>query len=436
MQEITVGTSGELQEILAGFGAGYLFRGQTAHFEHQGYPSVVTSFDRKGCIPSAMLRWSHYADKVLEAWVGPKATPEVFSQALLQHYGWRSFYVDCSASPGVAAWFASHTYSDRIAIEMSEDYEERPVMLRKRHANYALKQGEGHLYVIDRDRAHDRSGTVDLAGIAIDKFRVRPMAQQAWLVGPLREERLDMDCLVAHIRGDRAIFRDCAAAGGFIATDDLFPPRREDPILDALLGLPWIKISGIEEKPGYIDFYERPLDLPEYQDSYVKINSERVAFFHGARVADGIDLAGASDGGIVVAVPDIVMFGTPDPAPLLFPKVRELVREHRLVAFEVNQLVQHATLGNTAFYQKGIVVWEHEPDLIELCELMVEHPGLDLTRASLTPGWYYRVDGEGSWHREPHEHDCDCGTTRTHLRHVSALYIIEAFLREPKDFSE
>lgn len=112
------------------------------------------------------------------------------------------------------------------------------------------------------------------------------------------------------------------------------------------------------------------------------------------------------------------------------------MQEHRTVAFEVDHLIQHATLGNTAYYQKGIVVWEHEHGLIELCEMMVEHPGLDLIRASLVPGWFYRVDGEGFWHREPHAEDCNCGSARTHLRHLSALHIVEAFLNSPQEFSD
>lgn len=435
MGTITVSSIDELRVILSKAGAGCLFRGQVAHFKDQDSPSVVTSFDRKGCIPSAMLKWSHYADKVLESWRGPKGASFEFSQALLQHYGWRTFYIDCSASPAVSAWFAAHAYSERTMLEMCEDYEERPVMLRKRIAQYTFNEGEGHVYIIDKARARAQSGVVDLADIVSDGSRVRPMAQQAWLVGPLYDERLAQDCVVTHITGDRAIFREFAAASGYRATNDLFPSRREDPILDVLLGLPWKIIAGASHQPGDLPFFERSLDLPEYEDSYVKINAGRVAFFSGARVSGGIDLAGASDGGIIKNVPEIVLFGRADPAPLFFPMVRALLAEHRCVVFEVDHLIQHATLGNTAYYQKGIVVWEHEPNLVELCEMVVEHPGLDLTRATLVPGWHYRVEDSGLWKREPNKHDCDCGNDWMHLRHLSALHIVEANLREPTDFS-
>jgi hypothetical protein len=53
--------------------------------------------------------------------------------------------------------------------------------------------------------------------------------------------------------------------------------------------------------------------------------------------------------------------------------------------------VKHANMHGMVLYEKGIVVTAHKPDLIELSELMVEYPGLDLTKAGMNAGWYYRV---------------------------------------------
>jgi len=77
MQEITVSSIENLRTTLAAFKGDTLFRGQTAHFEHKGHTPVVTSFDRKGCIPSEMLRWSHNADKVSSSAI--KRIPRVVS---------------------------------------------------------------------------------------------------------------------------------------------------------------------------------------------------------------------------------------------------------------------------------------------------------------------------------------------------------------------
>ena len=165
MKEIAVTTLAELTELLESFGQDTLYRGQTAHFVKGGTPSVVTSFDRKGCIPSVMLKWSRYATHVLQAYVGDAADAPDFMQALLQHYGWRSFYVDCSTSAAVAAWFASHEYSDKPLIDLSEDCDERPVMLIKKRARYAPTDGTGHLYVFDRSVARKTIGVTDLGAL-------------------------------------------------------------------------------------------------------------------------------------------------------------------------------------------------------------------------------------------------------------------------------
>lgn len=431
MKEIAVASTSELRHALAAMGDQVLFRGQVSHYIKNGYPSIVTSFDRRGCIPSEMLKWCRYAENVLDVYVKTAGDAQNFTQALLQHYGWRSFYVDCSTSAPIAAWFASHVYSDRRTIELCEDCEEQPLMLAKRMARYDFSEGEGHLYVFDKALAKQRAGLVDLAVLTIEGARPRTDAQAAWLLGPLSNTEVPADCYVAHITASRAVFRDYAAEEGLIHTDQVFPSRREDPILRALLGLPWKRIEHPENKSGII-FFKRALDLPEYHDSFVKIASPAIAFFQGARVADRGSIDGEKFGGITVPVPEVTLFGTATDRPLRFPKVRELLTQHRSVAFEVDELIQHVNMSGTVLYQKGIVVTAHEPNLIEICELLVEHPGLQMTGAGINNGWYYRVYDNGLWTREEHAEQCDCGNESVHMRHVSALHIVEAHLTSPE----
>jgi hypothetical protein len=434
MREIAVTSTGELRQVLAELDNRVLFRGQVAFYEKNGHPSVVTSFDRRGCIPSQMAKWCRYADNALDAYLGAAGTSFTYTQALLQHYGWRSFFVDCSASAAVAAWFASHVYSEKQTIELCEDYEERPVMLVKRMAGYEFTEGDGHLYVFDTATAERLVGVTDLAALKIEGARPRTQAQDAWLLGPLNNKEVPAQCFVAHITASRAVFRDYAAEEGLIETDHLFPSRKDDPILRALLGLPWKKIEHPENNVG-IPFFRRALDLPEYHDSFVKIASRGTAFFQGARVVDQGSIDGEQYGGIIVAVPEVTIFGTADDAPLYFPKVSALLAEHRAVAFEIDELIQHVNMRGMRIYQKGIVVRAHEPKLIELCELSVEHPGLDMTGAGLQMGWFYRVSDDGIWTYEAHPDQCPCGKDSAHLRHISALHIIEAFLATPEKFS-
>lgn len=437
MDQIVASTVEALTDIVARYGDQVLFRGQTRHFGEQGKPSVVTSFDRHGCIPSQMLKWSRYATNVLNAFLREHDDRLGLSQALLQHYGWRSFYVDCSASSFVSAWFASHTYTEKVTVEMSEDYEERPVWLRKRMAHYDFEEGDGHLYVLDKDVAA-RVGLVDLADLHIDGYRPRTTAQAAWLLGPLRDRAVPIACYLAHIIAPRAVLRDYAASVGLTQTSALFPSVKEDPILHALLGLPWIEIKGVRDKDFSIPAFHRALELPEYEESYVKIAWPRTAFYCGTTIAEAFkEIEGDSVGGIVVPVPDIALFGSGNKeTPMRFPKVEALVNDNGTVAFEIDELIQHATMGNTTLYQKGIGVIPRGADLYEVCELLVEHPGLDMTRAGFNRGWHYRKGPEGTWAREPNDMDCDCGDLRTHGGHVSALQIVEAYLQNPGEFEQ
>jgi hypothetical protein len=161
----------------------------------------------------------------------------------------------------------------------------------------------------------------------------------------------------------------------------------------------------------------------------------RDGVFQGARVADFGSVEGDAYGSITVPVPEITIFGTANEAPLRFPKVAELLAEHRSVAFEIDELIQHATMRGMVMYQKGIAVTAHEPYLVELSELIVEHPGLDMTAAGMNRGWFYRMGKDGLWRREAHADECDCGNERVHHRHISALHIVEDYLSAPKAFS-
>ena len=119
-----------------------------------------------------------------------------------------------------------------------------------------------------------------------------------------------------------------------------------------------------------------------------------------------------------------------------FPKIEELVRGNGAVAFEIDDIIQHANMGHMTSYQKGIGVVPYGDYLFELCELVLEHPGLDLTRAGFNKGWFYRRGEDGLWTRERHAEECDCGSAAVHDLHVSALHIAEAYLNEPEAFSK
>ena len=380
-----------------------------------------------------MLRWGRYADEVLRAFTGQHSNLAL-NQAILQHYGFRSFYLDCSDHPAVSAWFAGNQFSIKPSLELCEDCHERPLFLRKKMASYNAAVGVGHLYVLDR-AACEKVGLTDLRAIAIEGARTRASVQSAHLLGPLRNAPLPVECFLAHIEADCAIFREFAAEAGLVSTGSVFPPSTEDPILDALLSLPWIPIPGVANLVGDIPAFRRGIELPEYDNSFVKIASPTVAFYRGGTVEDFFDQVDGFPGGIVVQIPEITMFGSPDRGfPRAYRKVLALLREHGGIVFEVPTLVKFPQHAGGLFYQKGIALDLVEPDLVHVGALMVRHPGQEIDAAGVNRGWFHRVGEDGVWRRERRDDDCPCGTDWPHERHMASLYIVEHFLTEPVEF--
>jgi hypothetical protein len=75
---------------------GSLFRGQTReYFRVDGGPNLPSSFARLGCVPQLMLKWWHYSRAILAGHVKAfdGSSDIATDQAILQHYGWRSFFL-------------------------------------------------------------------------------------------------------------------------------------------------------------------------------------------------------------------------------------------------------------------------------------------------------------------------------------------------------
>ncbi|MFM0465802.1 FRG domain-containing protein, partial [Paraburkholderia sediminicola] len=176
--------------------------GQVKHyFDATNAPSFPTSFERKGCVPPLMQKWLYFARAIIRAVSGAKYEDisDEFVQAILQHYGWRSFYIDLTKSLAVACWFASHQYSEKRTINMCENHEEDPVWLVHTQASYAeVTSGQGHLYVIDTAALNARGvGLHNLDEISVEGGPLRFHAQHACLAGIVRQ--LPPVAVVAHL---------------------------------------------------------------------------------------------------------------------------------------------------------------------------------------------------------------------------------------------
>ncbi|PNE12480.1 MAG: hypothetical protein CR217_02790 [Beijerinckiaceae bacterium] len=242
MQSLHADDVAQLKQHLASFGSEFLFRGQmNANVASDGLPNLNSSIIRKGCLPPLMLKWIFYTTELLRRGGYDVEQPQAahLTQGLLQHYGWRSFFVDLTASPAVAAWFACHSFGSKRGWQLCENSFEEPVMLSMQTAHYADYDGMGNLYVLSKEQlkasGHELVSLVDdLKTDCTTRFQI----QEAWLAGLfLNQVRIKPAAITAQITAPGSIFKAFAEAAGFKSTDDLFPPPANDKILGNLLSL-------------------------------------------------------------------------------------------------------------------------------------------------------------------------------------------------------
>lgn len=432
MQNHSIDTLEELEAALAMFGSDALYRGQIRNFGTDDAPKMNTSFGRNGCIPPLMLRWSHYPRFALAALLGSshREISSEFTQALLQHYGWRSLYLDASSSAAISAWFACHRFNSKRSIELCEDCFEDPVFLVKLMAEYCYEEGNGFLYVLSKEAMTQRSlGLVDLSAIQLPGCRPRFHAQEAWLAGPLSEE-LPVDCIVATIQAPKSVFRSYAQEHGIEETEHLFPDTNEDPVLEFLTSMPW-KVKTLHDKQKTdIKFFNQPVEFPEYHDSFRKHNPPYFAYFDGS----ASKIHGLAEDIVVFDVPEVVVYGFADPVSEKFPMVAEVLEfEGRHFVFEIDSLVRRPGRLNTE-YLKGFAISKCENGLLSVADFVVEHPGQQMAGCGINMGWHYRIADDGRWLREVTSDDCPCDNNSTHQHHLSMLTILEAHLADDPSF--
>jgi hypothetical protein len=261
-------------------------------------------------------------------------------------------------------------------------------------------------------------GAIDLKAIPLKEWQPRFAAQKAVMVGPLHGRPLPRECYHAHLTVDRSILQQYSVERGFKSQANLFPRRDVDPVLSALLDLPWAEIQSAKNALDGLRFFRRAVEFPEYSNSWTKILPNRVALFHGTSIED---LPNSPDGTpentISMRVPVSTMLGNADAGDAKFSEVQKLLEEYTCVIFEIDDLIQHAPHQGHYLYAKGLAVARKADGLIEVCALLVEHQGMELTRAGLNVGWYYRQNSAGRWIKVDHPEECPCGNMDVHGRH-------------------
>jgi hypothetical protein len=426
MIEAHVNSLAELKQRLKRFGTNYLFRGQTRHHTlASGPPSLTTSFARKGCIPPLMLKWIFYATELLRRGGVDIDNPQTMHivQALLQHYGWRSFYVDLSADQSVASWFAGNVFREKHETHMCEDTREVGVMLVHFGARYEAHNDSGHLYVLDKQQISDCGHElIDLQDSFKSDSRTRFEVQKAWLASCFRAQtELNPRAIVAHISAPGSVFRELAREHEFVETASIFPGPEDDKILANMLSLPWSLAGGLTS----MKFYRRSLQIPDYHVTFVKHLPPTTTLYSPFWLEE---MNETSRNEVHLHVPEEVFYSVTDidqPIPCLLSKLNH----HNILLLESRNLICQPAVPENTTYDKGVRIERINRDLIQVSSVTVDYPSDQIRTIGVSLGYHYRLDNQ-KLVRAPSPEDCPCGDPMRHVYHLRAIATVEQLLSE------
>ncbi|WDG50454.1 FRG domain-containing protein [Pseudomonas chlororaphis] len=401
-----------LREAIERYGPGVLYRGQAQNYTgSEGLPTLSTSFQRQGCVPDLMIKWTYYAKRALQHLVrGWKDTGDTATdQAILQHYGFRSFFLDASGDPRVAAWFASNRFESKIAVNLVEDCFEDPVWLRTLNAWFVPTEEVGHLYLISQ-KSLRQSGiqAVHLSEIATDQGAPRYARQDAYMVGPLIQSGLSSDCILCHITAPAEVLRNFA---GDYNVGWLFPEPSDDPVYQELLAMPWEKMRHVPD--DILEAFRRSLELPEYSCHLQKHMPPRSAMYRPFWTRDLPPLPAcqtATSTQIAQVLCGSSLYHGASTPRFILPEINKLLEEYDEISIELDGLVYH---GMDTKYGKGVGIVKMPEKIVCIFEYGVDHPGLRIMGVGRFYGLHYRIDSNGGWERITHEDDCTCGSDHT-----------------------
>ena len=427
MHQLTATTLEELKAHLTPYGVGYLFRGQTNNYpDATGLPILNSSFVRRGCVPPLMLKWIFYVRELLRrgGYDTSSEHADDVVQGLLQHYGWRSFFVDLGSSQTVASWFASHSFSSKQSLDLCENPDEDPVMLLCQKATYTPVEGTGNLFVLSKaGLVAENHNVISLVDELTTDFPTRFQVQKAWQASIFfKQNRLSPKAIVAHITAPSALFQEVAAVGGYITTDHIFTPPSVDHLLKNLLSLPRMKIGEVVTIPVYV----RSLEIPEYQDSFVKRLDPTTALSEQFWLSETIP---PEEAGLVFRVSESAFYGNAKVGKL--SNLAPYLKENPLIHIETNGLICYSFQPGNDSYNKGISIRHSGEGLFEIGSLSIDYFADQLTGAGVSKGYSYKLEDD-SFVRVKVLGDCPCGDTERHLHHLKVCAVLDDLLASKK----
>jgi hypothetical protein len=394
---------------------------------------------RAGCIPQITRKWAYYANEILRPHPsrGTDFSGLEFSQALLQHYGWRSFFIDFTKKFEVACWFASHAYQEQRSTEVTEDFEEQGLFLFHKNASYSrLTDGNnGHIYIIEIEKT--RAGEHNIIDLTVlpEDLALRPSNQHGWLVGPKSAgkyiDSVNPNALVAHIQAPRSVLQSMSN----LSMEDLFPDGDEDFFLRFLELLPWTHIEN-----DINCMFQRAIEIPDYYFKPRKRYPPENTFFKKFWISENLRRFQSDNAtespmhkSLFIRVEEAA-FHHNELLDLPLRNLKKLLNDHSFIVIESDNLICYPGQMGTSTYTKGISIFTKNEEVF-VATIALEHPGQSVRGLGVDQGYCYFWSGE-KLVRNPHSTDCPCGDTFKHERLVTILAGIDSLLVNAKKIDD
>ena len=403
----------------------FVFRGQTRNYRKNGKISMPTSFARRGCNPLVMQKWIHFCTDIIASHSGPGGFEPNHDevQALLQHYGWRSFFVDTTCQVAVAAWFALHKFDGKDNFIVTEDCHEQGVMCHHLVADYSQHAHSGFLYLIDLRILEDLSvGIETLDRVRWSDFVTRYERQSAIMVGPC--DSIPENAIIAY---SEVCNEELVELSAGLTQDHLFPSRIEDIIYDMLLSAPFQKVDiGADKGLGQFGVYKRSLVIPEYDYKHVKINETSMVFQHEEYILRNM----MGDEFTVVEVPSDCLYHTKIDAPDKIVDLLRLSVGNSTIVVECLDIFRPASFYKEDAFVKGAYVKFIE-DKLCIGSIIVFQKGLIYSGIQVNKGWHYVLENNFLI-RKKSVLDCPCNNERIHelaltILKKASMYIAKGY---------
>lgn len=412
----------------------FCFRGQVNHFElSDGLTSFITSFQKNGCNPFYMFKWTYFSQEILrnycqEDWEQNlnEMEQQTYSQAILQHYGWRSFFVDITTDIKVASWFACNKYSDHTTFAMVEDAFEEPLIEVQKTVSYETKQDTyGYIYVFNKDNLSMSKDYhfVNLLTNNIFNDNTRPFRQKGCLFGGQNKDNRHLSedlnkCLVDILEVKVNVLGALTKDEG-LNQNYLFPSFEEDYIYASFIGLPRTILDN-----DTLPFYKPSLDIPVYDNFFIKRNPLEIAFYSNFWIADeNFELYAKQ------------MEDTADTLlNITFIKIDEFWLYAKSLSSDANPILSILEqLGDFVLefdypcrifeeefttYKKGVRCKIDNEGDIAISELTIEHPSSSMSGFSFNFPIYYRLDTNNNLQEIKKPDSCPCNNPQRHRQNL------------------